>query len=60
MRIFKNKRFAKFAKDEGISNEKLIAAVKDAEAGLMSITVAELSSKELHALTKVNQAATEQ
>lgn len=35
MRIFKNKRFAKFAKDEGISNEKLFAAVKDAEAGLI-------------------------
>lgn len=35
MRIFKNKRFAKFAQDEGICNEKLFAAVKDAEAGLI-------------------------
>lgn len=33
MRIFKNKWFARFAKKEGISDEKLIRAVKDAEAG---------------------------
>ena len=35
MRIFKNKRFTKFAKDEGISDTKLRNAVKDAEAGLI-------------------------
>jgi hypothetical protein len=35
VRIFKNKRFAKFAKDEGISDAKLRAAIKDAEAGLV-------------------------
>ena len=35
MRIFKNKRFARFAKDEGISEAKLRAAVKDAENGLV-------------------------
>jgi hypothetical protein len=35
VRIFKSKRFAKFAKDEGISNAKLCVAVKDAEAGLI-------------------------
>jgi hypothetical protein len=35
LRIFKNRRFAKFAKDEGISNAKLCNAVKDAEAGLI-------------------------
>ncbi|MDR3424699.1 MAG: type II toxin-antitoxin system RelE/ParE family toxin [Alphaproteobacteria bacterium] len=35
MRIFKSKRFSKFAKDEGISDAKLCAAVKDAEAGLI-------------------------
>ena len=34
MRIFKNRWFAKFAKDEGISDEKLCKAVKDAENGL--------------------------
>ncbi len=33
MRIFKNKWFAKFARKEGISDEKLIQAVKDADAG---------------------------
>lgn len=33
MRIFKNKRFAKFAKKEGISDQKLIQAVKEIEAG---------------------------
>lgn len=33
MRIFKNKWFAKFAKKEKISDEKLVQAVKDAEAG---------------------------
>lgn len=33
MRIFKNKWFAKFAKKERISDEKLVHAVKDAEAG---------------------------
>jgi hypothetical protein len=33
MRIFKNKWFAKFAKKEGISDEKLFKAVKNAEAG---------------------------
>lgn len=33
MRIFKNKWFAKFASKEGISDEKLIKAVEDAEAG---------------------------
>ena len=33
MRIFKNKWFAKFTKQEGISNAKLCKAVKDAESG---------------------------
>ena len=33
MRVFKNKWFAKFAGKEGISDEKLIQAVKDADAG---------------------------
>jgi len=33
MRIFKSKWFAKFARKEEISDEKLIQAVKDAEAG---------------------------
>ena len=33
MRIFKNKWFAKFARKEEISDEKLIQAVKDADAG---------------------------
>jgi hypothetical protein len=35
VRIFKNRWFAKFAKDEGISDEKLCKAVKDAENGLI-------------------------
>ena len=35
LRIFKNKRFAKFAGKEGISDKKLIQAVRDAEAGLI-------------------------
>lgn len=33
MRIFKNKWFSKFAKKEGISDEKLIQAVRDVEIG---------------------------
>ncbi len=33
VRIFKNKWFAKFASKEGISDEKLIQAVSEAEAG---------------------------
>jgi hypothetical protein len=33
MRIFKNKRFAKFARKECISDAKLCEVVKDAEAG---------------------------
>lgn len=33
MRIFKNKWFSKFAKKEGISDEKLIQAVLEVEAG---------------------------
>jgi len=33
MRIFKNKRFAKFARNEGITDEKLIEAIRDIEAG---------------------------
>ncbi|MFM9904509.1 MAG: type II toxin-antitoxin system RelE/ParE family toxin [Pyrinomonadaceae bacterium] len=33
MRIFKNKWFAKFARKEGISDEKLIQAVQDIYAG---------------------------
>jgi len=33
MRIFKNKRFAKFAKKECISDAKLCEVVKDIEAG---------------------------
>ena len=33
MRIFKSKWFAKFARKEGISDEKLIQAVKDVDAG---------------------------
>lgn len=33
MRIFKGKWFTKFARKEGISDEKLREAVKDAEAG---------------------------
>ena len=37
MRIFKNKRFAKFAKDEGISDAKLCFVVKNAEAGLVDV-----------------------
>ncbi len=35
MQIFKNRWFAKFAKDEGISDEKLCKAEKDAENGLI-------------------------
>ncbi|WP_076791887.1 type II toxin-antitoxin system RelE/ParE family toxin [Chlorobium sp. KB01] len=35
MRIFKNRWFAKFAKDEGISDGRLCKAVKDAENGLI-------------------------
>ena len=37
MRIFKNKWFAKFASKEGISDEKLIKAVEDAEAGNIDV-----------------------
>jgi len=37
MRIFKNKWFAKFAKKEGISNEKLIHAVRDIDAGNIDV-----------------------
>ena len=33
MRIFKNKRFAKFARMEGIRDAKLCEVVRDAEAG---------------------------
>lgn len=33
MRIFKNKRFAKFARKEGIGDAKLGEVVRDAEAG---------------------------
>lgn len=33
MRIFKNKRFAKFARNEGIEDAKLREVVRDAEAG---------------------------
>lgn len=33
MRIFKNKWFAKFADKEGISDEGLLKAIKDIEAG---------------------------
>jgi len=33
MRIFKNKWFAKFAKKEGISDEKLIRAVGEIDGG---------------------------
>lgn len=33
MRIFKNKWFSKFAGKEGISDEKLVQAVRDADAG---------------------------
>ena len=33
MRIFKNKRFAKFARNEGIDDAKLCEVVRDAEAG---------------------------
>ncbi len=33
MRIYKNKWFAKFSSKEGISDEKLIQAVAEAEAG---------------------------
>lgn len=46
MRIFKNKWFAKFASKEGISDEKLIKAVEDAEAGNIDadMAVASLSS----------------
>lgn len=33
MRIFKNKWFSKFAKKEGIGDEKLIQAVRDIDAG---------------------------
>lgn len=33
MRIFKNKAFAKFARKEGIRDNKLIDAVKEVEAG---------------------------
>ncbi len=33
MRIFKNKWFSKFARKEGISDEKLIQTVRDVDAG---------------------------
>ena len=33
VRIFKNKRFARFASQEGIDDSKLREAVRDAEAG---------------------------
>jgi hypothetical protein len=33
VRIFKNKWFSKFAGKEGISDEKLVQAIKDAQAG---------------------------
>ncbi len=33
MRIFKNKWFSKFARKEGISDERLILAVRDADGG---------------------------
>ena len=35
VRIFKTRWFAKFAKEEGISDEKLCKAVRDADAGLI-------------------------
>jgi hypothetical protein len=35
VRIFKNKWFSKFARDEDISDAKLCRAVKDAEKGLI-------------------------
>lgn len=35
MRVFKSKRFAKFARKEQISDAKLCKAVKDAERGLV-------------------------
>jgi hypothetical protein len=35
LRIFKNKRFVKFAKKEGIADAILIEAVMEAEAGLI-------------------------
>lgn len=36
MRVFKNKWFAKFAKDEKINDAKLCQAVHDAEKGLIN------------------------
>ena len=33
MRIFKNKAFAKFARKENISDEKLLKVIKEIEAG---------------------------
>ena len=35
MRIFKNKRFKKFARKQGISDEQLLEVVKRAEVGLI-------------------------
>jgi len=35
LRIFKNRRFVKFAKDENINDEKLRSVVQDAEDGLI-------------------------
>ena len=35
MRIFKNKRFKKFARKQGISDEQLLEVVKRAEIGLI-------------------------
>ena len=35
MRVFKNKAFVKFARREGISDSRLCAAIKNAEAGLV-------------------------
>ena len=35
LRIFKNKEFSKFARKEKISDEKLIEAVRNADAGLV-------------------------
>ena len=36
MRIFKNRRFAKFAQKEGIDDTRLCEALRDAEAGKIS------------------------
>ena len=42
MQIFKNKWFSKFTKEEGILDEELCEAVRDAERGLINIKTDEV------------------